>query len=167
MADQKPAASSSTPDDAAIKARIISHMNSDHGSDLSFYLQHYSSFPAHIADTAKLTDISLTRLTLSTSRDKTVYLPIRPSPMASLGEARARLVYMSNECMAALDLSPRVVKEYKPPGVLGITIIFSVLFALWSFSSDSHFAEGSFNRKYIYLHRLLMNEKNKIGMSIC
>jgi hypothetical protein len=145
MADANP----SSDNDPAIKARIITHMNKDHASSLSFFLQHYSSFPASTASTAVLTDISLSRLTLSTASKSPIYLPIRPSPMASLAEARERMVYMSKECLRALGLSPTVVTTYRPPGVVGLLIIAGVALGLRSFAAKENLARGSLVRSCV------------------
>ncbi|RPA91820.1 hypothetical protein L873DRAFT_1831314 [Choiromyces venosus 120613-1] len=144
-----------TTDDEALKARIITHMNQDHRKSLSHYLQHYSKLPAAIADTAELVDISLSRITLSMrspptdTETRTTYLPIRPSPMQALSESRERLVYMANECLTGLGLSPHVVKAYAPPGIVGVAVMIGVLTGLWSFSSKRNLEEGSFVRMYL------------------
>ena len=146
-------------DDAALKARVMAHMNKDHKKSLSQYLQHYSKLPPAIADTAELVDISLSRITLTTRSSPTrssptgaattTYLPIRPSPMQQLSESRERLVYMANECLAGLGLSPYVVKTYAPPGIVGVAIIVGVLAGLWTFSDKRNLAEGSFARVFV------------------
>jgi len=141
-------------DDAALKARVMAHMNKDHKKSLSHYLQHYSKLPPATADTAELVDISLSRITLTTRSSPTgatttVYLPIRPSPMQKLSESRERLVYMANECLAGLGLSPYVVKTYTPPGIVGVAIIVGVLAGLWTFSDKRNLVEGSFARVFV------------------
>lgn len=144
-------------DDAALKTRVITHMNKDHKKSLSHYLQHYSKLPPAIADTAELVDISLSRITLSTRSSPTgatatTYLPIRPSSMQNLSESRERLVYMANECVAGLGLSPYVVKTYTPPGIVGVAVIVGVLAGLWTFSAKRNLAEGSFARVFVISH---------------
>ncbi|CUS08975.1 unnamed protein product [Tuber aestivum] len=140
-------------DDAALKARVIAHMNKDHKKSLSHYLQHYSKLPPAIADTAELTNISLSRITLSTRSSstgtETTYLPIRPSPMQNLSESRERLVYMANECLTGLGLSPYVIKTYAPPGIVGVVVMVSVLVGTWAFAAKGNLAEGSFVRVYL------------------
>ncbi|PWW73864.1 hypothetical protein C7212DRAFT_213741 [Tuber magnatum] len=142
-------------DDAALKAGIIAHMNKDRKISLSHYLQHYSKLPSVMANTAELVDISLSRITLSTrtslmgTETATTYLPIRPSPMQNLSESGERLVYMANECLTGLGLSPYVIKTYPPPGIVGIVLMVSVLMGLWVFSDEGNLAEGSFARVYL------------------
>ncbi|KAG0131091.1 hypothetical protein HOY82DRAFT_350242 [Tuber indicum] len=138
-------------DDAALKVRLITHMNKDHKKSLSHYLQHYSKLPPAIADTAQLVDVSLSRITLTTrssptGTETTTYLPVRPSAMQSMSESRERLVYMANECLTGLGLSPYVVKAYTPPGAFGIAVVAGVLMGLWTFSAERNLAEGSFVR---------------------
>ncbi|KAG0638748.1 hypothetical protein HOY80DRAFT_966444 [Tuber brumale] len=141
-------------DDAAVKVRIITHMNHDHKKSLSHYLQHYSKLPPAIADTAQLVGVSLSRITLTTrssptGTEATTYLPIRPSPMQNMSESRERLAYMANECLTGLGLSPYVVKTYTPPGAFGVAVVAGVLMGLWTFSAERNLAEGSFARVYL------------------
>jgi hypothetical protein len=105
--------------EAAIKARIIKHMNTEHAESLSLYLQHYSGLSAAEAATPKLVDISYDSLTIESSpsaistsstsavgRAGAVYtIPVEP-PMASWGDARPRVVAMDGEARAGLGLPP-------------------------------------------------------------
>ncbi|KAH8152820.1 uncharacterized protein LAJ45_03046 [Morchella importuna] len=118
MTTQRPTPSS----DAATKQRIITHMNTDHSSSLSDFLQHYSRLPPSLAATAELVDISLTQLTISSrsspTATTTTYIPIRPTPMETYTDARDRMVYMHHEALEGLGKSPIVIDFYVPPRTL-------------------------------------------------
>lgn len=141
----------SATSDAAAKERIISHMNADHSSSLSDYLQFYAHIQEPLAATAVLLDISLTKMTISTksspSGTTTTYIPIRP-PMESLGDARVRLVDMAYEAMAGLGKSRYVVDFYLPPkGFVQWAIVFAVALGYYSFAFASNFEEGALIRE--------------------
>lgn len=141
----------STTLDAAAKERIISHMNADHTSSLSDYLQFYARIQEPLAATAVLVDISLTKMTISTksspSGTTTTYIPIHP-PMESLNDARVRLVEMAYESMAGLGKSRYVVNFYLPPKSFGQwAVVFLLAFAYYLFAFASNFEEGAFIRE--------------------
>lgn len=101
------------PQTAAVKTRIISHMNADHSSSLSLYLQYYCCIPASHADSAKLTDVALDHLIIESTFGRNL-IPIDP-PMKSYAEARERLVEMNRASLEGLGLSDIVVQEWRPP----------------------------------------------------
>ncbi|KAJ9612964.1 hypothetical protein H2200_002905 [Cladophialophora chaetospira] len=101
------------PDPAAVKARVLTHMNADHHLSLRLYLQHYSHVPSSGTNTAKLLDITTDHIIIESSYGRHV-IPFEP-PMKSLMEARERLVDMHNLCLRELDLSDVVVKNYVLP----------------------------------------------------
>jgi len=101
------------PKVAAMKTGIISHMNADHGESLSLYLRYYNRLPRSHADTAKLEDITLEHMVISSSFG-TVRVPIKPR-MKSLADAREKLVAMHFDALNGLGLSKIVVKEYRLP----------------------------------------------------
>lgn len=127
-------------------------MNSDHSSSLSDYLQYYARLPEPLASTAELVDISLTKLTISTRSSPTgtttTYIPIRPTPMESLNDARERLVNMAYEAMEGLGKSPYIVDFYVPPkGFVQWATVFGVFLGYYSFSFASNFEEGALIRE--------------------
>lgn len=101
------------PDLAAMKNRILTHMNADHQLSLRLYLQHYSHVPSLGATDAKMLDITTEHMIVSSSYGRHVVL-FEP-PMKSLMEARERLVEMHNLCLKELDLSDVEVKTYVLP----------------------------------------------------
>lgn len=138
--------------DAAKKQRIISHMNEDHSSSLSDYLQFYAQLPESLASTAELVDISLTKMTISTKTSPTstttTYITIRPTPMESLSDAEQRLVTMAYEAMDGLGKSRYIVDFYVPPkGFVQWATLFAVFFGYYAFSFASNFEEGAFIRE--------------------
>ncbi|KAH0607795.1 uncharacterized protein H6S33_002829 [Morchella sextelata] len=150
MATQRPTPSS----DAATKQRIINHMNTDHSTSLTDFLQHYSRLPPSLAATAELVDISLTQLTISSrsspTATTTTYIPIRPSPMASYADARDRMVYMHHEALEGLGKSPLVVDVYVPPRtpVQWLTFL-GVCLGYYGFSFRSNFEPGAAIHDYL------------------
>ncbi|KAG9780832.1 hypothetical protein KCU88_g3624, partial [Aureobasidium melanogenum] len=100
------------PDPAAIKSRIITHMNADHALSLRLYLTQYSHVPLPATKTAQMQDITLDHIIItlgpSSPASGRYRIPLDP-PMKSLLEARERLVAMHNDCLAALDLSDVIV----------------------------------------------------------
>ncbi|ETI20677.1 hypothetical protein G647_07019 [Cladophialophora carrionii CBS 160.54] len=101
------------PDAAAMKNRILTHMNADHQLSLRLYLQHYSHVPSSGTSSAKMLDISTEHMLVESSYGRHV-IPFEP-PMKSLMEARERLVNMHVLCLEKLDVSDVVVKNYVPP----------------------------------------------------
>jgi hypothetical protein len=130
--------------DAATQERIITHMNADHQSSLSLYLQHYLSLSPSLAANPKLTSISLSSLTLQTTDGRTHSIPFNP-PMTSYAEARARSVAMDKESRAGLGLSTIKITSYIPPtSPFHLTIAFLVLSAYTTFLTYNRITPGTF-----------------------
>ncbi len=138
-----PQSLSKTPSDKteALKIRILNHMNADHASSLSLFAQHYCKLPPLQAKTAKLTDIALDHMIISTSQSFTVsnrnvarnYIPITP-PMSSFSEARERMVAMDNESLKGLGLSDITVTTYRLPRGYHWAVLFATTISFISFS---------------------------------
>ena len=135
--------SSSDPTDPttnALKARIITHMNADHAFSLSLFARYYCKLPVQQSYTAKLTDVELTHLIISTTSTFTNYttnrttarnyIPLTP-PLSSFSDARERMVAMHNEALAGLDLSDVIVTEYRPPKTPLHVFIFAICLGTW------------------------------------
>jgi hypothetical protein len=92
---------------AEAKTRTITHMNKDHQTDLALYLQHFAHLPRATAfDNPRLTDITLSSLTIRAGgRGTTHVVPFSP-PMAGWGDRRARLAALSRTARAELDPVP-------------------------------------------------------------
>lgn len=101
------------PDAAAMKSRIITHMNADHQLSLRLYLQHYSHVPSSGTTKATLEDVTPEHMILNSYYGRHV-VPFNP-PMKSLTEGRERLVAMHQQCLQALDLSDIVIDTYEAP----------------------------------------------------
>jgi hypothetical protein len=101
------------PDAAAMKSRIITHMNADHQLSLRLYLQHSCHIPSGGTVKASLEDITNEHMILISSFGRHI-VPLDP-PMKSLMEGRERLVAMHQQCLKELDLSDIVVDEYQLP----------------------------------------------------
>ncbi|KAK5060201.1 hypothetical protein LTR84_010086 [Exophiala bonariae] len=121
-----PTAARGAPDAAAMKSRIITHMNADHQLSLRLYLQHYCHVPSSGTAQASLEDITTEHIILNSSFGRHV-VPFEP-PMKSLMEGREKLVAMHQHCLKELDLSDIVIDSYHPPSgvfpyVLGALVV--------------------------------------------
>lgn len=137
---EKPAAAAA---DAAVKQRIIKHMNNDHQDSLVRYLEHFchlSSFPAR---NARLSDITFDHLVISTYSGSAHIVPIHPS-MTSWSDARPRVVAMDAEAVAGLNRSNITVKKYTPPVGLMWLHLFVVVVVMSVFPRANNFVPGSF-----------------------
>ena len=127
---------------AAIKSRIIKHMNADHQASLTQYLEHYCKIPSRLASTAQLDDIELSYLIISSSNGQTRNLiPLSP-PMASWSEARERMVVMHHEALTGLGLSDITVTEYRAPRNFHALVFGVCLWTYISFSRRANFLPG-------------------------
>ncbi|KAK8133852.1 hypothetical protein PG984_005864 [Apiospora sp. TS-2023a] len=115
--------------DAAIKARIISHMNADHVADLEQYLRAFNGLSASAAAKAQLVDMANDKLVIKTpaSGEETHTVAVDP-PMASLSDARGRLIDMSRDALAKLGLSDIRLERYAPPAGFDCVVFFGVAF---------------------------------------
>lgn len=138
----------SKSNDAVAKQRIIAHMNKDHQDSLVRYLEHFAHFSSFTARNARLTDITLDHLVISTNGAPHI-IPIRP-PMTSLSDARPRVVAMDAEAIAGLNRSDITVKRYQAPNALqAIPWALYVLLVIL-FSTESNFQARSLTYEYIW-----------------
>ncbi|EWC48814.1 hypothetical protein DRE_00119 [Drechslerella stenobrocha 248] len=116
--------------DAATRARILAHMNKDHVYDTKLYLVHRLAHPKSLLSPSSPSVVSLSDITttdLTVSVDGAIHrIPISP-PMASLSDARVRLVEMTQRAEAALGVSRDTVDieiTWLPPlpWELGLTL---------------------------------------------
>lgn len=121
----------------AAQTRILKHMNADHQSSLSHYLQHYSGVPASQSTSPVLTSMTFTSLTILDDSQTAHTIPIAP-PMTSWADARAVAVRMDREAKHGLGLDPVTVTRYIPPMgthlvvfvAAGLTVL-SIVFRGW------------------------------------
>ena len=110
---QPPSTARGPPDPAAMKNRVLTHMNADHLLSLRLYLQHYSHVPSSGTASAKMLEITTEHVIVESSYGRHI-IPFEP-PMKSFMEARERLVDMHNLCLRELNVSDVVVKNYVLP----------------------------------------------------
>lgn len=120
--------------DRASRARLITHMNADHATDLSLYLRHYLGLSESDAAGAVLLDADLDALTIR-SNSGTHAVKYDP-PLESWGQRRERLTQMSARARAAVEVSSSspadggdrafVLKQYTPPRGFDIVVFFGV-----------------------------------------
>ncbi|CAG8956914.1 hypothetical protein HYFRA_00012369 [Hymenoscyphus fraxineus] len=138
MASQDPA-----DKDAAMKQRIITHMNSDHRISLSYYLRYYKKLSSREAASPTLTDITFTAMTIVTGDKKSYTIPLTP-PMKSWTEARQRCVDMDSEAREGLGISSIKITEYEPPTSLQHRIIATFCaVAMISFAAQKFIVPGT------------------------
>lgn len=129
--------------DAAAKQRIIQHMNKDHQNSLIRYLEHFCHISSYSARNARLEDLTLSSMTISSSRNSRHVVKIDP-PMESWSEARARTAAMDSEAIEGLSRSKITVKKYTRPKGLSIVVPISVACTLAAFFLRSNFQPGSY-----------------------
>ena len=111
----------SDPKILSMKARVTTHMTTDHADSLTLFLKHYCKVPISLRPTPpigtlKLDDIALDHIIISHPNGRNI-VQITP-PMNHLGEARERLVSMHNDCLKALDLASFKVEKFVLPNKL-------------------------------------------------
>ncbi|KAH8601862.1 hypothetical protein B0O99DRAFT_607619 [Bisporella sp. PMI_857] len=129
---------------AAAKARIISHLNKDHQRSLSYYLQHYNSLSSFEARSPVLTDITFDYMTFRTSWGNISSIPLSP-PMKAWSEARTRTVEMDRVSRKALGISHISLTEYKLPNSLFQRTIFALcILTVVIFATKQWIVKGTF-----------------------
>jgi uncharacterized protein DUF2470 len=118
------------------EARIIAHMNGDHGRELSHYLRHHAGLSARSASRPWLKTLSLDKMTIAAGglSGREFVVPFDP-PMTSFAEARTRLIAMDAEARAALGLSDVYVDKYVAPRGVDAVVFSAVLFYFISYAT--------------------------------
>ncbi|KAK0943269.1 hypothetical protein LTR29_005253 [Friedmanniomyces endolithicus] len=129
--------------DNATKSRIITHLNRDHHDSLVRYLEHYTKLSPLRANSAHLTTLDLSSLTLTSgsgpTTTRTHHIPLTP-PMASYAETRERVVAMDREARRALNRSETTVKEFLPPTGIYAVLFTTITFVFLAYSQRWWFA---------------------------
>ena len=123
--------------DAAMKQRIITHMNTDHQDSLIRYLEHFHCVSSFSARNAHLEDITFSSLTIKSS-GRNYTIPIKP-PMTAWSEARPRVVAMDAEAVEALARSNITVKKYVKPYGFMLVVYIACLLTFIGFSRRANF----------------------------
>ncbi|KAI9863716.1 MAG: hypothetical protein M1830_006148 [Pleopsidium flavum] len=140
-----------TSKDAEAHHRIITHMNKDHQDSLTRFLEHYAHLSSQSARTAKLADMTLNSLTITTHNRSRHVIPLNP-PMKSWSEARERMVAMDQEALRGLGRSNITMKEYRRPrGFLAVVFVAAAC-TIVSFSRRSNFLPGSWLHGSVLRH---------------
>ena len=134
---------SALPTDAAMQARIITHMNADHAESLALFLQHYNKLSPSLAAKPQLDEFTLDHMIIKSSYGRSL-IPLEP-PLNSYGEARERMVQMNTEALHGLGLSDIKVTEYVPPRMGWQVAMFGL--CLISFVSFSPFGSPDLGRQ--------------------
>ncbi|KAH8700472.1 integral membrane protein [Talaromyces proteolyticus] len=125
--------------------QICAHMNANHQDSLAFFLQVYNRVPRRESQSAKLEEVRLTGLTITTghSTNKTHYfVPFEPA-LSSISEVREQVVGMHHHCLKALGRSDITIKEYRPPTGFPAVIFTTCLLTFIAFSRRANFEPGS------------------------
>ena len=162
------------PSSAAMKQRIISHMNADHPDSLEDYLKFYNGINGVLPGSAKLLDLSLDSLLIEYSvpdspSAKTSTVKITPA-MSSYAESRTKLVAMAEEAtgkqfhvppdppspsapiaQSSATASVSTGKEigWTVPGLLGFITSAGICFGYWALSQEGPLAVGGPLEKYL------------------
>jgi hypothetical protein len=134
------------PNAAAIKARIIQHMNADHSDSLEDYLKFYNSVNA-APQSAKLVEFDLDFMEIEYTTElgskETSIVKINP-PMSNLSESRVKLVAMAEEATGKSLHQPSHPSQgpelatanrrigWTPPDWRGLISLSAVCFGFWS-----------------------------------
>ncbi|KAH6645896.1 putative integral membrane protein [Truncatella angustata] len=110
--------------EAAIKARVVAHMNKDHAGELELYLRAFNGLPASAAARPQITDMSLGALTIR-SASGTHTVAIDP-PLPNWGASRVKLVEMAQTALTKLGLSDIKIDRYAPPAGLDLVVFFGI-----------------------------------------
>lgn len=113
--------------DTDAATRVITHMNEDHGPELSRYLQHFARVPLHRAKSAVLTALSLESMTIRTADGTEHVIPFDP-PMRSYAETRRRAVEMDAAARKGISQGYVEVQEFTTPRPLGLFTMAAVSF---------------------------------------
>ena len=133
------------PKEAAMRTRIITHMNEDHQSSLTKYLEHFAKTSSFTARNPSMVDITTSAMTIQSSgffSTKSYTIPFSP-PLKSLLEVRPRVVEMDQQATKALFREPETVTRYLLPQSYQWLIPFAFLFGLFCFSRRESFEAGS------------------------
>lgn len=140
--------SSGPSSEAAVKKRIIKHMNHDHQDSIRRYLEHYTHISPFSARNATLTDIFYSAMEirvppfLGLGSGNYYIVPISPK-LESWADARPRLAAMDHEALAALGRSPVTVKSYVPPYGFMLLVFIACVLTYVSFCYRGNFVPGS------------------------
>lgn len=137
--------------DAEAQRRIISHMNKDHKDSIGRFLEHFAHISSYSARNAKLTEITLNSLTITSSKGSQHVIPLHLS-LNYWAEARERMVAMDQEALRGLKRSNVTVKEYRRPrGFLALVFVAAAT-TFVCFSRRSNFLPGSSLYDHVLQH---------------
>ncbi|KAL8945920.1 MAG: hypothetical protein Q9222_007609 [Ikaeria aurantiellina] len=130
--------------DEAAKQRIVKHMNADHQAKDSLvrYLEHFCHLTSFRARNAKLEDVTLDSLSITTGGSKSHLVPIQPA-MSSWTEARTRFAALDGEAVQGLGKSDITIKEYTRPRGFSAVVFVAASINFVAFSTRSNFQPGS------------------------
>lgn len=142
---------SETSQAAALQRRIIEHMNRDHQDSLAMYLRVYCKVNPRRAATARLEEVQLAGLRISTVDKTHFFVPFNP-PLSSFDQVRKRTVEMHHHCLAALNLSDIAVTEYRGPTGFPAMVFTACLVTFALFARRGNFVEGSLMHRVLFRH---------------
>ncbi|KAF1978204.1 integral membrane protein-like protein [Bimuria novae-zelandiae CBS 107.79] len=120
--------------EAAVKERIVNHMNKDHGDSVRRYLEAFKQKSFYQVRDARLTDVTLDDMKFNCGGQQ-VIIPFDP-PMKGLKEARERLVQLDKDALKALGRSNITITKYIPPWTPGFHFIHLLNFTPGSYLHD-------------------------------
>ena len=133
---------SSDENDARTKARIVNHMNKDHGASLSRYLEYYSRLPQEATQGATIEDVTFSYMILRTAASTRHLVPLDP-PLRDWSEARPRLIKMDQDALEGLGRSDIVLDRYIAPRGFHAVVFVACVLTYAAFVRRAHFEPGS------------------------
>ncbi|KAI1863350.1 uncharacterized protein JN550_009670 [Neoarthrinium moseri] len=113
-----------TSQEAAIKTRVVTHMNKDHAPELELYLRAFNGLSARAAAKPQIIDMSLDAMTIK-SASGTHTVTISP-PLPNYGASRVKLVEMAQTALSKLGLSDIKIDQYAPPAGFDCVVFFGI-----------------------------------------
>ncbi|KAG7136443.1 hypothetical protein HYQ45_005995 [Verticillium longisporum] len=131
------------PDEVA-RNRITSHMNRAHSRELSHYLRHYANLSSRAASTPWLKDISLDAMIIAAGGlgGREFVIPFSP-PLASLADARSRVIAMDADARKALGIRDVYITAYEPPRGFDIVVFAAVAVYFLSYATLAFVMPGT------------------------
>ena len=126
-------------------------MNRDHQDSLAMYLQVYCHVNARRASSARLEEVQLSGMRISTADKTHFFVPFDP-PLSSFDQVRKRTVEMHHHCLAALKFSDVAVTEYRGPTGFPAVVFTACLVTFALFARRRNFVEGSLAYRMLFRH---------------
>ena len=134
---------------AKARARIVKHMNTDHGDSLSRYLEFYNRLPKKMTAEARIEELRSEYMIIE-SRSSRNLIPIDPPLAEDWSDARTRFTQMDRAALTGLGRSDLVITRYVPPTGFHLVVFLACVATYVAFCRRANFSPDSF-----FVYRLL------------